>query len=631
MRRAQIGTLVRILCSAVLLVAAELSPLEGLLRLAAFLIPFALVGADIVATAVRSIFSGQVFNENLLMSIACIGALATAQYAEAVFVMLFYQVGELFQRYAVGKSRHSITQLMQLRPDSANVERDGALETVDPEEVAVGEVILVKPGEKIPLDGTVLDGSSALDTAALTGESLPRDVAWGDAVLSGCVNLAGPLRIEVTKPFEESTVSKMLELVENAGAKKAKTERFITRFARYYTPAVVFAAIALAVIPSLFDGNWGQWLSRALVFLVVSCPCALVISVPLSFFGGIGGASKAGILIKGGNYLEVLARADTMAFDKTGTLTRGSFQVTALRPAQGYENAELLELAALAEHFSNHAIARSIRAACPIPPHPERLGGDVEECAGMGVRAEIDGQTVYVGNRRLLVDAGIPCPAAEGGGAAVYVGADGRYVGYLLIADAVKPGAAQAVASLKAVGIRKTVMLTGDTEAAARAVAQTVGIDEIHASLLPADKVEAVENLLREVPRGGSLAYVGDGINDAPVLSRADVGIAMGALGSDAAMEAADIVLMDDDPCKLPVAITIARKTMRIVTQNIVFALGVKVLVLVLSALGFVSMWAAVFADVGVAVIAILNAMRALRPPVQASAPPAPAQDAELP
>lgn len=581
-------------------------------RLLLFLIPYALVGWDVLWKALRNIKNGQVFDENFLMSVATVGAMAMGEYAEGVAVMLFYQVGELFQSVAVHRSRRSIAQLMDIRPDSANVERDGALCEVDPEEVAVGEIIVIKPGERVPLDGKVLEGSSALNTAALTGESLPRDVEPGDEVISGCVNLSGLLRVEVSKPYGQSTVARILDLVENSSEKKAKAEHFITKFARYYTPIVVFAALALAVVPSLLDGQWGVWTYRALNFLVVSCPCALVISIPLSFFGGLGGASRRGILVKGSNYLEALANTGVVVFDKTGTLTRGEFSVTQVKALAGTEQA-LLETAALAEQFSTHPIARAIRAAWGQEPDRDRVQ-DVEEQAGHGVRAIIDGQEVLAGRWKLLKEHGIPMPDGEEElpGTAVHVAAGGQYLGYLLVADQVKEGAAQALRSLKKSGVRQCVMLTGDSEPAARAVAGALELDQVYARLLPGDKVEKVEQLLSGKQPGEKLVFVGDGINDAPVLTRADIGVAMGALGSDAAIEAADVVLMDDDLGKLAVAISIARKTMTIVKENTVFAIGVKFLVLILSALGLANMWAAVFADVGVSVLAILNASRML-------------------
>lgn len=584
----------------------------GMVKPLAFLVPYVLIGWDVLWKSLRNIKNGQIFDENFLMSVATIGAMALGEYAEGVAVMLFYQVGELFQSVAVHRSRRSIAQLMDIRPDSADVERDGALCEVDPEEVAVGEIILIRPGERVPLDGKVLEGSSALNTAALTGESLPRDVGPGEEVISGCVNLSGVLRVEVTKPYGQSTVARILELVENSSEKKAKAEHFITKFARYYTPIVVFAALALAVIPSLADGRWEVWTPRALNFLVVSCPCALVISIPLSFFGGLGGASRRGILIKGSNYLEALARAGIVVFDKTGTLTRGKFAVTEVRALSGTRE-ELLEAAALAEQFSTHPIARAIRAAWGQEPDRSRVE-QAEEQAGHGVRAAIDGREVLAGSRKLLVGHHIPMPGGEAElpGTAVHVSAEGQYLGYLLVADQVKEGAAQAVQKLKKAGVRQCVMLTGDSQSAARAVAGELGIDRCYARLLPGDKVEKVEQLLTEKRPGEQLLFVGDGINDAPVLTRADIGVAMGAMGSDAAIEAADVVLMDDDLGKLPVAVSIARKTMTIVKENTVFAIGVKFLVLGLSALGFANMWAAVFADVGVSVLAILNASRML-------------------
>ena len=545
------------------------------------------------------------------MAIATVGALWIGEYAEAVFVMLFYQVGELFQSYAVGKSRQSIAELMEIRPDYANVERDGAVEQVDPDEVEVGETILIKAGERVPLDGVVLEGRSDLDTAALTGESLPREVQSGDDVISGCVNLTGLLKVRVTRAFEESTVSKILDLVENAGSKKAKAENFITRFARYYTPAVVFAAVALAVLPPLIGAmTWSESLHRALIFLVISCPCALVISVPLSFFGGIGGASRAGVLVKGGAYLEVLSRTQIVVFDKTGTLTKGVFNVTAIHPETCGED-RLLELAALAESWSEHPIARSLREAYGKDIDASRVS-DVEERSGRGVRAVVDG-TEIVGNDKLMDDIGVSWHPCHRVGTTVHVASEGEYLGHIVISDEVKEDAAQAVADLKALGVARTVMLTGDAKAVGEAVAAQLGLDEVHTQLLPADKVERVEALLEQKTGKGCLAFVGDGINDAPVLSRADIGIAMGGLGSDAAIEAADVVLMDDKPSKIAVAIRIAKKTLVIVRQNIVFALGVKALVLVLGALGEANMWEAVFADVGVSVIAILNAMRAMK------------------
>ncbi len=622
MSKKQKKMLFRILTAAVLLIAVHFLPLTGLALALCYLVPYGIIGWDVLWRAVRNIANGQVFDENFLMSVATVGAFGTGEYAEAVFVMLFYQVGELFQDYAVGKSRKSIASLMDIRPDTANVEREGVITQEDPQDVAVGETVVIKPGERVPLDGVVSEGSSVLDTAALTGEAVPRDVGPGDAILSGCVNLRGVLRVKVTKPAEESTVSKILEMVENAGERKSRSESFITRFARYYTPGVVLAAalmfllptLALAVLPAppvfLAGTGWSDWLHRALVFLVISCPCALVISVPLSFFGGIGGASRSGILVKGGNYLEALAETKTVVFDKTGTLTKGVFSVSAVHPEEGYAKEQVLEWAALAEQFSDHPIAGSLRAACAAQMDPSRAK-DVEEISGHGVCARIDGHRICVGNARMMEreSAGwLPC---ELPGTIVHVTADGFYAGHIVISDQIKPDAKAAIADLKASGVEKTVMLTGDAQAVAAVVAAELGVDEFHAELLPADKVELTERLL--AAGNGKLAFVGDGINDAPVLTRADIGVAMGAMGSDAAIEAADIVLMDDRPGKLATAMRISRKTLRIVRQNIAFALGVKALVLVLGALGMAGMWAAVFADVGVSVLAVLNAMRAMR------------------
>ena len=612
MSKKQKKMLVRIGAGAVLFALALLLPAEGTLRLAAFIVPYAVVGWDVLWRAVRNITRGQVFDENFLMALATVGAFATGEYPEGVAVMLFYQVGEWFQSYAVGRSRQSIASLMDIRPDYANIERDGNLQRVDPDSVAVGDVIVVKAGEKIPLDGVVLEGASAVDTAALTGESLPRDVQPGDDVISGCINKSGLLRVRVTKIFGESTVAKILDLVENSSSKKARAENFITRFARYYTPAVVIAAALLAVVPPLALGYaWNEWIHRALIFLVISCPCALVISVPLSFFGGIGGASKRGVLVKGSNYLEVLADAEIVVFDKTGTLTKGVFNVTAVHPDRVSE-ARLLELAALAESYSDHPISRSLREAYGKELETARVS-DVEELSGRGVRAKIDGHTVCAGNDKLMEEAGVPWHPCHRIGTTVHVSLDGEYVGHIVISDELKPDAAEAIAELKRRGVRKTVMLTGDAKAVGESVAKELGIDEVHAQLLPGDKVDRVEALLKEKSPRGKLAFVGDGINDAPVLSRADIGIAMGAFGSDAAIEAADIVLMDDKPSKIAVAMSIAKKTLRIVHQNIVFALGVKALVLLLGAAGMANMWEAVFADVGVSFIAILNASRALK------------------
>lgn len=578
-----------------------------------YLLPYALIGWDILWKAVRNILNGQVFDENFLMALATVGAFGCGEYREGVAVMLFYQVGELFQSVAVSRSRASIAQLMDIRPDSANVEREGQVVTVDPEEVSVDEIIVIRAGERVPLDGTIVEGASALDTAALTGESMPRDVATGDEVVSGCVNLSGLLRVKVSRPFGESTVSKILDLVENSAAKKAKAEHFITKFARYYTPAVVLCAVALALIPPLVGlGPWRTWVLRALNFLVVSCPCALVISIPLSFFGGIGGASRQGILVKGGNYLEALAKADTVVFDKTGTLTQGRFAVTEVSPV-GMSEQELLELAAQAEQFSTHPIARSILTAWGGTPDRDRVS-QVEELAGRGLRVQVDGKTVLAGNERLMKENGVSLPEQpEAPGTVIHLALDGQYAGRLVITDQLKPGAKEAIQALKASGVGRTVMLTGDSQAAGQAAAKELGLDQVYAQLLPGDKVDQVEALLAEKQPGKTLVYVGDGINDAPVLSRADVGVAMGAMGSDAAIEAADVVLMDDDLRKLSRAVAISRKTMTIVKENTVFAIGVKLAVLALSAAGLVGLWWAVFADVGVSVIAILNASRMLK------------------
>ena len=616
MTRKQKKMLVRIAVSAALLIAAVLVPYQGLWRFALFLPAYFVIGWDVLWRAVRNIAHGQVFDENFLMALATVGAFCTGffgqgEYPEAVFVMLFYQVGELFQSYAVGKSRKSIASLMDIRPDYANVERDGKLLQVDPEEVAVGDTITVKAGEKIPLDGLVLEGSSLVNTAALTGESVPRQVRPGDSVISGCVNQNGLLRVQVTKAFGESTVQKILDLVENASSKKAKAENFITKFARYYTPVVVFCALALAVVPPHFVGDWTGWEQKALIFLVVSCPCALVISVPLSFFGGIGGASRQGILVKGGNYLEVLADTELVVFDKTGTLTKGVFQVTAIHP-EGVSQQELLELAALAESYSDHPISRSLKEAWGKALDTARVG-QVEELSGRGVRAQVDGKEVWAGNGKLMEEIGLAYRPSGQVGTVVHVAAEGRYLGYILIADEVKPDAKEAIAALKAQGVKKTVLLTGDAKDVGEAVAQELGLDEAYTQLLPGDKVERVEALLQETSPKGKLAFVGDGINDAPVLSRADIGIAMGALGSDAAIEAADLVLMDDKPSKIAKAMEISKRTLRIVRQNIVFALAVKLLVLMLTPFGLANLWEAVFADVGVMVLAILNASRALQ------------------
>ena len=601
----------RIIAAGVILIVLALISPQGWLAFALYMIPYLLIGFDVLLKAARNICNGQVFDENFLMSLATVGALATGEYAEAVFVMLFYQVGELFQSYAVDRSRRSIAKMMEIRPDYAHVERDGKLIKVDPEELCVGDEIVVQPGERVPLDGKVLEGESLLDTAALTGESMPRAIRPGEHVLSGCINQTGVLRVEVEKEFEDSTVSKILELVENAGSKKAKAEHFITKFARWYTPAVVILALLLALIPPIFVGGWADWLRRALIFLVISCPCALVISVPLSFFGGIGGASKQGILVKGGNYLEVLAKIKTVVMDKTGTLTEGRFSVQQISSVDVSQEV-LLEWAALAESYSTHPIAICLREAWNGEKSTQKRVAQVEEYSGKGVKAEIDGKKVYVGNLSLMEQLGISVPDKTLQGTAVYVAVDGQYQGCITVADTVKASAVQAIHSLKKLGVQRVVMLTGDRADIAQNVARTVGVDDYFAQLLPGDKVLRVEQLI-ESSQAGSTAFVGDGINDAPVLSRADVGIAMGAIGSDAAIEAADVVLMDDDLRKLPQAIKIARKTLRIVQQNIIFALGVKGIVLVMGAFDVVTMWEAVFADVGVSVIAILNAMRALK------------------
>lgn len=582
------------------------------MRLGLFLVLYLLCGYDVVFRAVRNICHGQVFDENFLMLIATLGAFATAEYPEAVAVMLLYQIGELFQSYAVGKSRQSISELMDICPEYANVEQDGELTQVDPDEVEIGTEIRILPGERIPLDGIVIEGESRIDTAALTGESVPLHVRAGDAVVSGCLNGAGVLRVRTTKAFEDSTVARILDLVENASSKKAKTENFITRFAKYYTPSVTIAAALLALIPPLlFHGQWADWISRACSFLVISCPCALVISVPLGFFGGIGAASKNGILIKGSNYLEAMSEVTTLVFDKTGTLTEGSFRVTEVLP-NGCTEAELLEMAALGEEFSTHPIAQSICAACPVPLKRGSVT-DAAEIAGRGIRAKLDGKVLLLGNENLMRSEQVAYTAVSKVGTVVYVALDGAYQGAIVISDVLKSGVREALEQTRKLGVRKCVMLTGDRQEAADAIAQEAGVDEVHAELLPGDKVSCVERLLAQLPSGQKLAFVGDGINDAPVLSRADVGIAMGKIGSDAAIEAADIVLMDDDLAKLAAAVRISRYTLRIVRQNIVFALAVKFLVLILGALGRANMWIAVFADVGVAVLAILNSMRTLR------------------
>ncbi len=621
MSRKQRKMLYRIIAAAVLwgagfllkhiLNTEERFGIEGIILLAIFTASYIIIGWDVLWKAVRNISRGQVFDENFLMSIASIGAMIVGEYDEGCAVLLLYQVGELFQSVAVGKSRKSISDMMDINPEFANIERDGELVRVDPSEVSAGDIITVKPGERIPLDGEVIFGSSALNTSALTGESAPRDVTVGDEVISGCINTDGLLRIKVSRPYSDSTVAKILELVENSSENKAKTENFITRFARVYTPVVVIGAVLLAVVPSLFTGDWAGWIYKALTFLVVSCPCALVISVPLSYFGGIGGASKCGIMVKGANYLEALSRAQTYVFDKTGTITKGSFAVSEIHPAVGVTENSLLEMCAAAESGSNHPIALSIVNAAKqrgITPAAE----NAREIAGFGVEALVGGREVAVGNARFMEKLGAECPETESGGTLVHCAADGAYAGYIVISDEIKDGARSAIAGLKKLGAAKTVMLTGDRKATGEAVAAAVGIDECHTELLPDGKVALVEKLYSDKPEKSTLVFVGDGMNDAPALARADVGIAMGALGSGAAIEAADIVLMNDNIENLPAAVKIARKTHAIVMENIIFAITVKVLIMALTAVGIGNMWAAVFADVGVAVIAIFNAMRAM-------------------
>ena len=616
MSKKQKTNLIRIIVSAVLVIGVWVSPLTGWLEGVLYLIPYFIVGYDILLKAVKGVFRGQMFDENFLMAVATVGAMALGDWREGCAVMVFYQIGELFQSYAVGKSRRSISDLMDIRPDYANIESGGALEKVDPEDVAVGTVIVVQPGERIPIDGVVTEGEAAVNTSALTGESLPRQVKAGDEVLSGCVNLSGLLHIRTTKEFGDSTVAKILDLVENSSMKKAKAENFITKFARIYTPAVCYSAVALAVLPPvvrLIMGNapmWSDWITRALTFLVISCPCALVISIPLSFFGGIGGASAKGILVKGSNYLEALAKTGCVVFDKTGTLTKGVFQVLETAP-EGMDAQTLLGWAAQAECYSKHPISQSLKSAWGGQVDTDRVT-DVEELGGFGLTGRVDGHAVAVGNRRLMEKLGIQPIEPQRAGTVVYVAVDGVYAGWILLGDVVKEHAAQAIRGLKAEGVEKTVMLTGDADAAARQVASQLGVDEVHSQLLPADKVRQVERLLKERREGRLLAFVGDGINDAPVLARADIGIAMGALGSDAAIEAADVVLMDDDPAKIALAMRISRRTLRIVYENIVFALAVKAVCLVLGAIGIANMWLAIGADVGVMVLAVLNATRAL-------------------
>ena len=590
-----------------------LAALPGILTLFIYLAVYALIGYDIVWKALRNISHGQIFDENFLMMVATAGAFGVKEYSEAVAVMLFYQVGELFQSYAVGKSRQSIAAMMDICPQYANIEEDGNLVQVDPDDVEIGTVIVVKPGERIPLDGVVVEGTSMVDTAALTGESVPRKAQVGDDIISGCVNGSGTLKVKVTKAFEDSTVSKILELVENATSKKAKVENFITRFAKYYTPVVTIAAVILAIVPPIIlGGGFADWIQRACIFLVISCPCALVISVPMGFFGGIGAASGIGVLVKGSNYLEAVAEMDTIVFDKTGTLTKGEFKVSDVKAAGEITDAELLELAALGEGYSNHPIAESIRNAYGKALDMDRVNNS-EEIAGHGIHARIDESDIYLGNAKLMKQQGIAYEENTKIGTVVYVAKNGKFAGSIVISDAIKDGAKEAIHDMKAVGVKKCVMLTGDRKEVAEAVAKELGLDEVHAELLPGDKVSQVERLLREKQEKSRLAFVGDGINDAPVLTRADIGIAMGSMGSDAAIEAADIVLMDDDVRKIASIVKISRKTLRIVKQNVVFALSVKAIVLILGALGLASMWAAVFADVGVSVLAILNSMRTLQ------------------
>ena len=606
--------LIRVIVSIALVAAIWLSPAEGWLGGALYLLPYLLVGYDVLWEAVEGVFHGEVFDENFLMAVATVGAIALGDWREGCAVMVFYQVGELFQSCAVDKSRRSISDLMDIRPDHANIEKDGALAQVDPGDVEIGTIIVVQPGERIPIDGVVTEGESAVNTGALTGESLPRQVRSGDEVLSGCVNESGLLHIRTTKKFGDSTVARILDLVENSGKKKSEAENFITRFARVYTPAVCCCALALALLPPLFmrDASViGEWITRALTFLVISCPCALVISIPLSFFGGIGGASARGILVKGGNYLEALARMDCVVFDKTGTLTKGVFQVIRTQP-EGMDEQTLLSWAARAECYSGHPISQSLKAAWGGEVQNGQVT-DVEELGGYGLTARVDGHAVAVGNKRLMEKLGLNPAEPQQAGTVVFVAVDGVYAGWILLGDVVKDRAREAIRGLKAEGISKTVMLTGDTDAAARQVASQLGVDEVHSQLLPADKVQQVERLLSERKDGKLLAFVGDGINDAPVLARADIGIAMGALGSDAAIEAADVVLMDDDPAKIALAMRISRRTLRIVRENIVFALAVKAACLVLGAVGVANMWLAISADVGVMVLAVLNAARALR------------------
>lgn len=616
MNKKQKKMLIRIIIAAVLIVVFSLLPAEGYLRFVLFMIPYLVIGYDILKKAFKGILNKQVFDENFLMAVATVGAILLGDYSEGVAVMLFYQIGELFQSYAVGKSRRNISELMDIRPDYANIEKDGTLEQVDPDEVEIGTIIVVQPGEKVPIDGVITEGTSTLNTSALTGESLPRDAKAGDEVISGCINMTGLLKIRTTKEFGESTVSKILELVENSSSRKSKSENFISKFAKYYTPAVCYGAIALALIPPIVllimgkPSMWGDWIYRALTFLVISCPCALVISIPLSFFAGIGGASNQGILVKGSNYLETLAQTKYVVFDKTGTMTQGVFEVSGIHHNE-MPNEKLLEYAALAECSSSHPISKSLQKAYGKPIDRNRVS-DIEEISGNGVIAKVDGVSVAAGNTKLMNRLGIAYQDCHHVGTVVHMAIDGKYAGHILISDIIKPHAKEAIAELKKAGISKTVMLTGDSKRVADQVAGELGIQEVYSELLPADKVSRVEELLNQKSEKAKLAFVGDGINDAPVLSRADIGIAMGALGSDAAIEAADIVLMDDDPLKISKAIKIARKCIRIVYENIYFAIGIKILCLILGALGIANMWVAIFADVGVMILAVLNAIRTL-------------------
>ena len=616
MNKKQKKMLIRIIIAAVLIVVFSLLPAEGYLRFVLFMIPYLVIGYDILKKAFKGILNKQVFDENFLMAVATVGAILLGDYSEGVAVMLFYQIGEFFQSYAVGKSRRNISELMDIRPDYANIEKDGTLEQVDPDEVEIGTIIVVQPGEKVPIDGVIIEGISTLNTSALTGESLPRDAKAGDEVISGCINMTGLLKIRTTKEFGESTVSKILELVENSSSRKSKSENFISKFAKYYTPAVCYGALALAFIPPIVllimgkPAMWGDWIYRALTFLVISCPCALVISIPLSFFAGIGGASNQGILVKGSNYLETLAQTKYVVFDKTGTMTQGVFEVSGIHHNE-MPDEKLLEYAALAECSSSHPISKSLQKAYGKPIDRNRVT-DIEEISGNGVIAKVDGISVAAGNTKLMNRLGIAYQDCHHVGTVVHMAIDGKYAGHILISDIIKPHAKEAIAELKKAGISKTVMLTGDSKRVADQVAGELGIQEVYSELLPADKVSRVEELLNQKSEKAKLAFVGDGINDAPVLSRADIGIAMGALGSDAAIEAADIVLMDDDPLKISKAIKIARKCIRIVYENIYFAIGIKVLCLILGALGIANMWMAIFADVGVMILAVLNAIRTL-------------------